>query len=109
MDGPNPRDVFRIPGYLAFWSAYTVSGFGTYVTTLALQVLVLDGATLDGLLRKTGLLREDTTHPLAGRMAAVLDVVTRLPIQVWYEEDDKAHDQRFWLSVIEHFVAECLL
>jgi MFS family permease len=27
---------------LAFWSAYTVSGFGTYITTLALQVLVID-------------------------------------------------------------------
>ncbi len=43
MDGPNPQDVFRIPGYLAFWSAYTVSGFGTYITTLALQLAVSIG------------------------------------------------------------------
>lgn len=54
MDGPNPRDVFRIPGYLAFWSAYTVSGFGTYITTLALQVLGLDG--LGGTAAGVGLL-----------------------------------------------------
>ena len=41
--GPPPAsgDVFRLPGYLAFWTAETVSGFGTYVTTLALQVLVV--------------------------------------------------------------------
>ncbi len=41
MADPRSRDVFRIPGYLAFWSSYTVSAFGTYITTLALQVLVL--------------------------------------------------------------------
>lgn len=33
--------VFRIPGYGAYWTSYTVSSFGTYVTALALQVLVL--------------------------------------------------------------------
>ncbi|MGI8578260.1 MAG: MFS transporter [Nocardioidaceae bacterium] len=29
------------PGFVIFWSAATVSGFGTYVTTLAIQVLVV--------------------------------------------------------------------
>lgn len=29
------------PGFLRFWTAATVSGFGTYVTTLAIQVLVV--------------------------------------------------------------------
>jgi MFS family permease len=29
------------PGFLRFWAAATVSGFGTYVTTLAIQVLVV--------------------------------------------------------------------
>lgn len=73
------------------------------------QVLVLDGSTLDSLLRKTGLLREAATNPLAGRIAAVLDVVTRLPVHLWYEPDDKAHDQRFWLAVIRQLTANCLL
>jgi hypothetical protein len=59
-------------------------------------VLALDGSTLDALLRKVGLLRGDEKAPLAGRMAALLDVVTRLPRRVWYEEDPQAHDQRFW-------------
>jgi len=34
-------DVFRVPGFFAYWMSYTVSGFGTYITTVALQVLVL--------------------------------------------------------------------
>jgi hypothetical protein len=67
-------------------------------------VLALDGSTLDTLLRKTGLLRDGEGPILAGRMAALLDVVSRLPRAVWYEEDQRAHDQRFWdrtLSVLE--------
>jgi DDE family transposase len=67
-------------------------------------VLALDGSTLDTLLRKTGLLRDGQGPILGGRMAALLDVVNRLPRAVWYEEDQRAHDQRFWdpiLSALE--------
>lgn len=42
--------VFRTPGYGAYWTSYSVSSFGTYVTALALQVLVLlelGGTALD--------------------------------------------------------------
>lgn len=59
-------------------------------------VVALDGSTLDALLRKTGLLGDGQGGVLAGRMAALLDVITRLPRQIWYEEDQQAHDQRFW-------------
>lgn len=41
MSGSARGDVFRIRGFAAYWASYTVSGFGAYVTTLALQVLVL--------------------------------------------------------------------
>jgi hypothetical protein len=60
------------------------------------SVLALDGSTLDALLKKVGLLREAEKNPLAGRMAAVLDVASRLPQALWYEEDPQARDQRFW-------------
>lgn len=37
-----PEERLRdCPGFLGFWAAATVSGFGTYVTTLAIQVLVV--------------------------------------------------------------------
>jgi hypothetical protein len=29
------------PGFVRFWAASTVSGFGTYITSLAIQVLVV--------------------------------------------------------------------
>jgi hypothetical protein len=60
------------------------------------QVLAVDGSTLDGLLRKVGLLRGVARAPLAGRMTALLDLASRLPRKIWFDEDPSAHDQRFW-------------
>jgi len=59
-------------------------------------VLAVDGSTLDALLRKVGLLRDRPDQPLAGRMAALLDLCSRLPRTLWYEDDPQAHDQRWW-------------
>jgi hypothetical protein len=65
------------------------------------EVVVQDGSTLDVLLRKVGLLRDAETNPLAGRMTALLDLCSRLPRHIWYEEDAQAHDQRFWPRILE--------
>ena len=73
------------------------------------EVVVADGSTLDALLRKVGLLREALVNPLAGRMTALLDLCSRLPLHVWYEEDAKAHDQRFWPQILEVVKAGSLL
>lgn len=64
-------------------------------------VVALDGSTLDVLMRKVGLLRDQEKAPLAGRMAALLDVAYRVPRQVFYESDSQAHDQRFWERALE--------
>lgn len=73
------------------------------------RVLALDGSTLDVLLRKVGLLRGSETPTLAGRMAALLDVVSQLPARIWYEEDSQAHDQRFWERAIACLEKDTLL
>lgn len=72
-------------------------------------VLAVDGSTLDALVRKVGLLREAVVHPLAGRITALLDLGSRLPQDVWYEEDAKAHDQRFWPRIVASLSAGTLL
>jgi len=73
------------------------------------QVLAVDGSTLDALVRKVGLLRDAPTHPLAGRMIALLDVGSRLPRKIWYEADPKAHDQRGWPEIVAALRAGALL
>lgn len=72
-------------------------------------VLALDGSTLDALLRKVGLLREGEGPVLGGRMAGLLDVISLLPHQVWYEEDSAAHDQRFWERILRSLETGVLL
>lgn len=46
-------------------------------------LLIGDGSTLDALIRKVGSLRDLPTHPLAGRMTALLELASRLPWRVW--------------------------
>jgi hypothetical protein len=38
---PQPEGRLPLPGFFMFWAAETVSEFGTHVTTIALQVLVV--------------------------------------------------------------------
>ena len=73
------------------------------------QVLAVDGSTLDALLRRVGLLRDLPEHPLAGRMMSLLDVTSRLPIHLWYTEDEQAHDQSFWDEIHALLQPGCLL
>ena len=72
-------------------------------------VLVHDGSTLDALLRRVGLLRDEAKHPLGGRMTALLDLGTRLPLRIWYDADASAHDTRAWPAVLAALTADALL
>jgi hypothetical protein len=72
-------------------------------------VQAVDGSTLDALLRKVGLLRDQETHPLAGRMTGLLDLCARLPSALWYDPDAQAHDQRFWPRILGALSAGALL
>ena len=73
------------------------------------HLLAADGSTLDALLRKVGLLQQDATHPLAGRMTALLELTSRLPWRLWYEPDPQAHDQRCWPQILAVLRAGMLL
>lgn len=72
-------------------------------------IFAVDGSTLDALVRKMGLLRDLPENPLAGKITALLDLCTRLPDQVWYESNPKAHDQRFWPDILSALKAGSLL
>jgi hypothetical protein len=77
------------------------------------QVVALDGSTLDELARQVGFQDDGKggkkKRQLAGRMAALLDVARQLPVQLWYEADSNAHDQRFWEGALTEVKAGMLL
>lgn len=72
-------------------------------------VLAHDGSTLDALLRRVGLLRDEAKHPLGGRMTALLDLASRLPLRIWYDADASAHDSRTWPEILAAVTADTLL
>lgn len=72
-------------------------------------VQVVDGSTLDALVRKIGLLKDLPHNPLAGKITALLYLGSRLPSQIWYEPDAQAHDQRFWPQILAALQPETLL
>lgn len=73
------------------------------------QVVACDGSTLDALVRKTGLLKDLAQHPLAGKMTALLDLCSRLPVRLWYEADAQTNDQQFWARIVGALCAGTLL
>ncbi len=75
--------AFAHPGFARFWVAETVSGFGTYVTTIALQVLVV--LTLDGTAADVGLVNAARWLPyvvLGLVVGALVDRHRRQPVLV---------------------------
>jgi hypothetical protein len=73
------------------------------------RVVAVDGSTLDGLVKKTGLLREEEGPVLGGKMMALLDLPSQLPLKIWYGEVTQAHDQQWWPQIIETLEGDSLV
>jgi hypothetical protein len=84
MEGRTERqNIFQIPGYLTFWTAWTVSEFGMSITTTALQVLVV--LTLHGSASDVGILNASRWLPyllLGLILGALVDRGRRKPILI---------------------------
>ena len=70
---------------------------------------IADASTLEALFRKLGSLQVLTKAPLAGKMATVIDLVTRLPVHIWFCDNPKASDTRFETNLLQAVTANTLL
>ena len=73
------------------------------------SIWAFDGSTLDGLLKKCGLLEEQAGPVLGGKIGTLLDIETQMPAHIWYEEHSQIHDTSFWSQVLAVLTAGCLL
>lgn len=73
------------------------------------RLLIFNGSTLDSLLRKLKAWRELPQTSLAERISALLDLGSRLPMQIGYESDAPAHDHRFVERLLTRLHAHDLL
>lgn len=64
------------------------------------QILAVDGSVLEALFRKLDSLQALPAGTLAGKICTVIELTTRLPVKVWFEENPKAHDCCFLADLL---------
>ncbi len=68
-----------------------------------------DGSTLEALFRKLKSLEDVERGQLAGKICTVIDVVTRLPIEVWFHTNPRASETNFEVDLLNLATAKTLL
>jgi hypothetical protein len=73
------------------------------------KVWIIDGSTLEALFRKLKSLEDVPTGKLAGKMAAVIDLATHLPVEIWLKTKASTSDVKFEVDVLKLVTANTLL
>jgi len=73
------------------------------------KIWIADGSTLEALFRKLKSLEEVKQGLLAGKMGVVMDLVTRIPVEIWFEENPTASDTRFEQKLLDLVSTKTLL
>lgn len=73
------------------------------------NIWVADGSTLEALFRKLKVLQDLPPGQLAGKMCTIVDIVTRLPVEVWFREKAQTHDTSFIPDLLAFVPKETLL
>lgn len=72
------------------------------------QLWVVDGSTLETLFRKLESLQHQPAQ-LAGKLYAVVDLITHLPVTVWLEKNPYLNDTVVWTQLLQMTPARTLL
>lgn len=59
------------------------------------HIWAADGSVLEALFRKLDSLKDVPVGQLAGKICTVIELGSQLPIEIWFNEDAKAHDCQF--------------
>jgi len=73
------------------------------------RVSIVDSSTLEALFRKLKSLETAPAGQLAGKMGVVIDLVTRLPQEIWFEENPQASDTNLEKKILNVVEAGTLL
>lgn len=73
------------------------------------KIWVADGSTLEALFRKLKSLEDVKPGKLAGKICTVVDLVTRLPIEVWFHDNPLASETKFEDDLLSLASAKTLL
>ncbi|WP_082714220.1 IS4 family transposase [Geminocystis sp. NIES-3708] len=73
------------------------------------QIWIVDGSTLEALFRKLDSLKDIPIGKLVGKMAVVMDLATRLPVEIWVEENPSISDVKFEQNILDLVKSKTLL
>lgn len=73
------------------------------------QIWAADSTKLEAVFKKMGSLREQPGTVPGGTVEAVLDLVTKLPVQIWVDPNPHANDQCFMPQILELLPERTLL
>lgn len=73
------------------------------------KVWIVDGSTLESLFRKLKSLEDIPPGTLAGKIATVIDLTTRLPVEIWLKTKASTSDVKFESDILNLVTANTLL
>jgi hypothetical protein len=73
------------------------------------KIWIVDGSTLEALFRKLQSLEEAHYGQLAGKMSTVIDLMTRLPVEIWFASNPKASDTKLEENILNLVTESTLL
>lgn len=73
------------------------------------KIWLIDGSVLEALFRKLKSLEDVPKGQLAGKIGVVIDLVTRLPIEIWFQENPRASDTKLEENILELVSTQTLL
>ncbi|MBG1259475.1 IS4 family transposase [Nostoc sp. BAE] len=73
------------------------------------RIWIADGSTLEALFRKLKSLEDLKAGQLAGKICTVIDLLTRLPVEVWFHTNPAASDTNFEAALLNLLPAKTLI
>ena len=72
-----------------------------FARTKFARIWACDGSTLEAVFRKLDSLADVPKNKLAGKIGVVIDLVTRLPVEIWFQEKATASDMKFESDILK--------
>ena len=73
------------------------------------RIWLVDGSILEALFQKLKSLEDAPKGQLAGKMVTVIDLITRLPVEIWFSDNPRDSDTKFEGDILNLVPANTLL
>lgn len=80
-----------------------------FTLTKFAKIWIADGSTLEALFKKLKSLEDVPKGQLAGKIGVVIDLMTRLPVEIWFKENPKTNETKFEEDLLKLVTASTLL